>query len=219
MEAEFWYKRWENLEIGFHEEFPNPFLVEYFSKLQLQAKGTIFVPLCGKTKDISWLLERDLQVVAVELSPLAITQLFTDLKYSPERTQVGNLTLWEAPNLKVFEGDIFQLEKEQIGSFDAIYDRAALVALPYGMRVQYVHKLRSLTDTAKILLICFEYDQSLASGPPFSISEEEIRSHYGQNFELNLFTEMTLTGGLRGKIPAKEKVWYLEPKPQASPKI
>jgi thiopurine S-methyltransferase len=79
---------------------------------------------------------------------------------------------------RTFVGDIFDLSRATLGPVDAIYDRAALVALPETMRNRYAAHLMEITDHAPQLLICFDYDQSLQPGPPFSISDEEVGRHY-----------------------------------------
>ncbi len=96
-----------------------------------------------------------------------------------------------------------------IGSVDAIYDRAALVALPEEMRHRYTAHLMKITNKAPQLLICFEYDQTLMEGPPFSISDKEIDKHYSGSYNLTLILSADVSGGLKGKYLAKENVWLL----------
>ena len=74
MEASYWHERWGENRIAFHEKQANALLVEHFKRLELDAGARVFVPLCGKTLDIGWLLGRDLRVVGVELSELAVQQ-------------------------------------------------------------------------------------------------------------------------------------------------
>ncbi len=62
---------------------------------------------------------------------------------------------------------------------DALYDRAALVALPADLRPGYVGHTQSLLKTrAMQLLITLEYDQSAANGPPFSVLPDEVKAHW-----------------------------------------
>src|SRR6478609_8497293 len=182
MEPDFWIERWEKKQIGFHGNVPNRFLVQYFSKLSLVPGARIFLPLCGKTLDIHWLLSAGYKVVGAELSELAITQLFEELEIKPEITILTDLKHYQAPNIDIFVGDIFNVTPELLGQVNAIYDRAALVALPTEMRVKYTrHLIELATRAEKVLpqlLICFEYDPSIETGPPFSITEQEIKQHY-----------------------------------------
>lgn len=76
MDPQFWMLKWQNNETGFHEPEANPNLTANIDQLSLAPGSRIFVPLCGKTLDIPWLLSKGYEVVAAELSHLAIIQLF-----------------------------------------------------------------------------------------------------------------------------------------------
>lgn len=210
MDPSFWHQRWEKNEIGFHEGNPNQLLVAHFHELSVAKGRRVFVPLCGKTLDISWLLSRGYRVAGAELSQLAIEQLFMDLGMQPEIETVGNVEQWSANNLDIFVGDIFELSGKMLGQVDAVYDRAALVAFPADLRTRYSAHLMEMTDKAPQFLICYEYDQSLMEGPPFSVSDEEVHRHYATTYDLTLIASTQVAGGLKGKAPAKENVWLLK---------
>jgi thiopurine S-methyltransferase len=210
IDARFWHERWEKKEIAFHQSETNPLLLKYFHELSLARGGRIFVPLCGKTLDISWLLSNGYRVAGAELSQIAIEQLFMELGVQPDISAVSEVEQWTAKNLDIFVGDIFALSRKILGPVDAIYDRAALVAFPEEMRNRYTSHLVEITGKAPQLLICYDYDQSLMEGPPFSVSSEEVKRHYVANYDVNLIASTDVAGGLKGKCPAKENVWLLE---------
>ena len=79
MDPTFWHQRWEKNEIAFHEGKANALLVKHFHELTLAKGRRVFVPLCGKTLDISWLLSNGYHVAGAELSQVAIEQLFMEL--------------------------------------------------------------------------------------------------------------------------------------------
>jgi thiopurine S-methyltransferase len=85
------------------------------------------------------------------------------------------------------------------------------VALPEVLRNRYTMHLKKLTDEAPQLLICYEYDQPLMEGPPFSIRNEEVHRHYRESYEVALLESAIVPGGLKGKCAAKENVWLLRP--------
>ncbi|MCL4165555.1 UNVERIFIED_CONTAM: hypothetical protein GTU68_005190, partial [Idotea baltica] len=174
MEADFWHERWSNNEIGFHENEVNPLLVDHINDLNLAEDSRIFLPLCGKTRDIAWLHSQGYKVVGIELSEHAVKQLFQDLGQTPEITQIGELSLYSIEDIEIYVGDFFNLSKEQLGKIDAVYDRASLIALPDTMRGQYAKHLVAITANVPQLLITLEYDQSALNGPPFSIDETMI---------------------------------------------
>jgi thiopurine S-methyltransferase len=211
MHHDFWHQKWENNEIGFHLPDANPLLVKHFSTLNLKQGARVFLPLCGKTLDIAWLLAQGYRVAGAELSAIAIEDLFHRLNLIPTITKLGEITHYSATNIDMFVGDIFKVTPAMLGSVDAVYDRAALVALPEDMRKTYSTHLMALTNKVAQLLICFEYEQSLHAGPPFSICADEVERHYQAAYDLTLLASEAIADGLKGKYPATEQVWWLNP--------
>lgn len=212
MEPNFWHERWARREIAFHEGEANAALVAHFGALGLAPGARILVPLCGKTRDIAWLLEHGHRVAGVELSPVAIGELFAELNITPTLTEEGPLTHHQAADLDIWVGDLFDLTAERLGEVDAIYDRAALVALPETLRGRYTAHLMALTRTAPQLLMTYEYDQQAHAGPPFSIQEEEVRDRYEGAYHLRMLAREPVEGGLKGNIPAASAAWLLQPR-------
>lgn len=211
MEESFWHRRWENNQIGFHKAEANPLLVRNFSALQLEPGSRLFVPLCGKSLDLHWLLAQGYRVAGAELSRIAVKQLFAELGLQPQITLAGSLARFEAEGIVVFQGNLFDLTCEMLGPVDAVYDRAALVALPEPMRAQYVSHVMELTSRVPQLLICFEYDQACMDGPPFSVLEVEVRQRYEVAFDVELL-ERVEGERLRGVCPSMDAVWALRPR-------
>ena len=209
MDPNFWHKRWEKNEIGFHQSAVNVLLSDHFSGLSLPQTSRVFVPLCGKTRDIAWLLSQGHRVVGVELSKLAVEELFVDLGVAPKISEQGELLRYSAPGLEIFVGDIFELSGDLLGRVDAIYDRAALVAFPTEMRGRYGAHVAAITQLAPQFLICFEYDQAVMNGPPFSIDRQKVHDVYGAHYQIEPITNRDVAGGLKGKCPAQETVWHL----------
>jgi thiopurine S-methyltransferase len=211
MKLNFWHNKWEKNEIGFHLPEANPLLVKYFPTLNLKESARVFLPLCGKTLDIAWLHAQGYRVAGAELSQLAIEDLFANLNLTPSITKLGEITHYSAANIDMFVGDIFKVTPAILGKVDAVYDRAALVALPEDMRKSYTTHLMALTKKAPQLLICFEYDQTIHEGPPFSISADEVKQHCQATYDLTLLASENLQDGLKGKYPCTEEVWWLKP--------
>src|SRR5690242_7473423 len=112
MEASFWHQKWEANDIAFHQDEANPALVKHFDALELQPGSRVFVPLCGKTRDIHWLLANGYRVAGAELSKIAIEQLFSDLQAIPKVSTVGPLEHFSAENIDIYVGNLFDLSKE-----------------------------------------------------------------------------------------------------------
>jgi len=210
MEASFWRQKWERGEIAFHENEANPFLVAHFETLNLEKGCRVFLPLCGKTRDFSWLLACGYRVVGVELSELAVNELFKELDLEPQISKTGKLVRYSAKDIDIFVGDIFDVSAVYLGAISAIYDRAALVALPSGIRERYTSHLMNITGTAPQLLISYEYDQLLMDGPPFSVNENEVKQHYGDTYQLKFVESKSVAGGLKGKVASSETAWLLQ---------
>lgn len=210
MDGSFWHRKWERSEIAFHQSEANPLLVTYFSDLCWQEGSRVFVPLCGKTLDIHWLLSHSYGVAGSELSKIAVEQLFSELGVKPNITVIDQVSRYSANNIDIFVGDIFSLSRSVLGQIDAIYDRAALVAFPEPLRNRYTAHLIKITDRAPQLLISYQYDQRLLDGPPFSVSPEEVARQYQESYELNLLANTEVKGGLKGRCAAAENVWLLK---------
>ena len=208
MEEKFWHQKWKDNNIAFHKSQADAQLVAYFSALSLEKNSRVFVPLCGKTRDIAWLLSNGYRVAGAELSKTAIEQLFTELDINPAISTIGNIEHYSAEDIDIFVGNIFDLSKGVVGTINAIYDRAALVALPEDMRHQYTAHLMDITNKAPQLLLCYEYDQSKMDGPPFSISNEEVKRHYSDKYKLTSLASVDIPDGLKG-CAATETVWLL----------
>lgn len=191
MEKEFWLERWEKQQIGFHKDDYNLNLIQFFENLNLDKGSHVLVPLCGKTLDLIWLAEHGYKVTGVELSEIAIKDFFQENKIDYKTENIGNFIKYSAENITLFQGDMFEVDEQLIGKFDAIYDRASTVALPETMRIQYLEKIKELSHNHNTLMILFEYDQSKVEGPPFSVSEEFINKQF-EGFNLKKLKEIKL---------------------------
>lgn len=147
---------------------------------------------------------------------MAVDQLFDELSLEAKKTACGDVCRYSAKDIDIFVGDIFDLSKDIIGKVDAIYDRAALVALPEEIRNQYTAHLIEITNKAPQFLICYEYDQSLMEGPPFSIGGKELNRRYGSAYNVTLIESRNAPGGLKG-YEAKENAWQLKNVTRANP--
>jgi len=174
MDHDFWRARWQSGDIGFHRDAPNSLLVEHAN--YFAGASRVYAPLCGKSLDLTFLRSRGHHVFGTELAHEAIEQLFDELKEKPARSTRGPYQVYEVDRLTILEGDAFALEAEHLGGkVDAIYDRGSLVAVdPRTQRRQLLDSFgRVLSPKGRIGVIVFEYDQSKANGPPWSVSPKD----------------------------------------------
>lgn len=187
MEPDFWHERWERAEIGFHQQEINAHLRQFWKSLDLQSGQRIFAPLCGKSRDLLWLAGEGHPVTGVELSPIATEAFFVENGLRPRRWREGAFEVWEADEIRILCGDFFALEPHHVADIAGVYDRAALIALPPALRARYVSHLGTILPTgAPVLLVAMEYDPSVMPGPPFTVSEDEVRTLYAPTHEVDL---------------------------------
>ncbi len=177
MQAEFWLERWEKREIGFHQVEINRFLEQYWATLELAKNSTVLVPLCGKSKDMRWLLQQGHHVLGVELSEAAVQEFFEEWDVQPQINRKGSFTCYSAEHIEILVGDFFVLTAEDVQKVSGVYDRASLVALPSDIRQAYVKLLGEILPVkAQTLLISFEYQLGARNGPPFSIDVDAVKN-------------------------------------------
>lgn len=187
MEPEFWQQRWREGRTGFHQDKPTPLLLEHWPSLGVQPGSRVFVPLAGKSLDMAWLASHGYRVLGVELSALAVEQFFAGLALEPAQRTSRYGTHFEAGGIEIILGDAFGLDADLLGGCDAVYDRAALIALPPELRARYVGELYArLPRGCHGLLITLEYPQDEKQGPPFSVPETEVLERYGRDWQVEV---------------------------------
>lgn len=168
-----WLERWQVGRTGWHEADGNPSLKKYWN-----ASGKrVLVPLCGKTRDLLWLEEQGNEVVGVEASDIAVEGFFEEhgLTYTKH---AGELTEYRARErrIRLFCGDYFAFSGQ---AFDAHFDRGALIAVAVENRARYAAHTSSLLEPgAYQLVITLEYDDTIATGPPFPVPADEVLSYW-----------------------------------------
>jgi len=153
-----WLQLWRDQQQGgFHQLAVNPLLPRFWDKLDLKRSHRVLVPLCGKSLDMLWLVEQGHEVIGIELSPIAVEAFFKESQLNVKKQRIGNFVRWRARGISIWCGDFFALSSKQLGRIDAVFDRAALTALPAEIRSAYIDKLMELTQqAASILLLTVE---------------------------------------------------------------
>jgi thiopurine S-methyltransferase len=184
---EFWLDRWRLNQIGFHQAQFNARLLQHWHSLEVPPGARVFVPLCGKSRDMLWLANQGHPVLGIELAAAAVDAFFAEAELPNTQCRRGALTLYESERIDIYCGDFFELTPQELAGVDAVFDRGALVALPTEMRARYAnHLLSILPRRAEILLLTIEYDQARISGPPFSVSEAEVETLFGSRCSIDV---------------------------------
>ncbi len=188
---DYWIERWKREDTGFHQNEINPYLRRYCQELHLPCGSEVFVPLCGKSRDMLWLREQEHSVLGVELSRIAVQAFFEENAYSPSHVTGKKFDQWEADGIRILCGDFFDLRKDDLAKVSAVYDRASLIALPPETRAHYAsHLLGILPPGTQILLITFDYPQPEMPGPPFAVSPAEVETLYRERAEVRLLAQV-----------------------------
>lgn len=181
MEKQFWIESWDEggFKTSFHRKEIHPYILEYLTPEKLKGKR-VLVPLCGKSVDLIYFKKYAAHVVGVELAEEAIGQFFEEQNLSFRKDGA----YFESGNLTLINTDFFSLTSLEVGKIDLVYDRAALVALPFSMRLNYVEKIKEiLPSNAQQFVNTLEYFPTKEE-PPFSISPEDLATYYGNTFEV-----------------------------------
>mgnify|MGYP000382545924 CR=1 FL=1 len=193
MEHTFWHNKWAINQVGFHLDYVHPLLKRNLALFEVNGRlrnsGKIFIPLCGKTLDIEFLLSQGYQVVAVELSEIAVKEIFSQLNVQPTIRAWQGGKVYQFEKLTIFVGDYFSLTQKDLGEVSFVYDRAALIALPEKMRLEYAQHMVKITQHSPQLLITLDYDQTIAGGPPFAVPAAEVEALYGGAYPIQLIEE------------------------------
>lgn len=216
MHQEFWQERWDRGEIGFHLKDVNPLLRRHWPALQLAVNSRVLVPLCGKSLDLAWLAAQGLQVLGIELSEKAVQAFFTEHDLLPEVMQQGPFRVYRSESIEIFCGDFFALTAADLRDCRALYDRAALIALPERMRERYVAHLTAILPAhCQALLVTLDYPQQQMDGPPFAVSDELVHQLYEPAWRVERVAEVDALAGNwkfieRGLTRLEERCYRLQ---------
>lgn len=185
MDKDFWEQRWQRRDIGFHQPHIHEQLKQHWPSLNLPRGSAVFVPMAGKSRDMIWLATQGHRIIGVELSDIAVREFFTEGGQTPAITSEENFEISSAGPFSLYCGDFFDMRPEALSDVTAVYDRAALIALPAALQKRYAETLaRILPRDAVIFLVALDYPEREISGPPFSVPRQEIERLFGDTFEV-----------------------------------
>jgi thiopurine S-methyltransferase len=181
MEPEFWLQRWREGRTGWHHDTVMPLLEKHWPALDVAHDSRVLVPLCGKSLDMLWLARQGLDVLGVELSPLAVeaflgeNRLHAQTRDAPDGIHHSIIDAPGDGRIEIVQGDVFDLDPGLLSRCTAFYDRAASIALPAALRERLAREVYAkLPAGARGLLITLDYPQAQMEGPPFSVDDAEV---------------------------------------------
>ncbi len=190
----FWKERWQQGQTGWHNATVNQNLQKHHAVLFKTQAPTIFVPLCGKTLDMRWLADQGARIFGVDLVRQALDEYCIEQAFTPQESQTDGIPTLTTDKHTLFHGNVFDITTEQIGEVDAIFDRAALVALPLELRQGYAnHCLSLLKPGGTILLITYDSPVGDDQGPPFPVRKGTVESLYSAASSCTQLDEVLMT--------------------------
>ena len=211
-----WSMRWKQNDIAFHQTDVHPLLPLHWHHLNLPQTATVLVPMCGKSLDMQWLLDAGHRVIGIELSHIAIQDCFHALNVTPSRHRHGRFIRWQHGRLELWCGDLFDLRREDLGDIAAVYDCAALTALPAASRGHYVRQLSSLLGVGGQMLLLTTESTDDPDDAEQSL-DPEVLALYQSRFAIELLFGHTClkVDPEHPNLPASllaEKVYHLGPR-------
>lgn len=167
----------------------------------------VFLPLCGKSVDLSYLARQTkvvTEVVGVDGVQKALEEFSKenpDLEVhqesatEPSKAEHSAFARFTGKNILLLKGNYFDLNEDATdGKFQAIFDRASMVAIDPSLREAYIETIGKLiAPGGRILLVTIERrtgTEEDKSGPPFSIPENEVRRLYERHSWVNSITRL-----------------------------
>lgn len=156
----YWSTRWAEQRIGWHQNQVDKYLIKYYSQITGKAlpsgplspeskefvensKKTWFVPLCGKTLDLPFLLSLGYSVFGVEGVRQAIDALDKENNLGLVLDEKNSTFVGVGGRLRIYFGDLFQCPLNELGPFDFVWDRGSLIAILYEFRPGYKKMLQT----------------------------------------------------------------------------
>ncbi|XP_041932900.1 putative thiopurine S-methyltransferase [Alosa pseudoharengus] len=186
-----WEDRWQTGRTGFHQPQVHKLLENNLDKVLCgRNEVRFFFPLCGKAVDMKWLADKGHSVVGVEISEKAIKQFFEEhkLTYSEESVPaIPGAKVFKSSNGKIslYQCDLYKFSSDVVGQFGGIWDRGSLVAINPCDREKYATLILSLMDkNCRYLLDTLLYNPELYKGPPFLVSDEDVKNLFGKTCDI-----------------------------------
>lgn len=168
--ADFWTDLYAHGGDGWELRQPAPPLVEFMDRTPLPP-GRVAVPGCGRGHDVRFLSRAGFAAVGFDFSPTAITE-------ARALAKTANVAA------EFVERDLFTLGGDYGYAFDGIWEYTCFCAIDPRRRAEYVRTIGAILKPGGWLLACFFPLRRRAAGPPFAVSESEVRRRFAPGFRI-----------------------------------
>ena len=160
-----WQKRWTDGTTGWDLNGPHPFTSEFLLiiKQKYSDIGRWLVPGCGRAHDAAYIATNWLNSSGECI--VDATDIILDAIDEAKKLYSS------IPNLHLYVDDALILKDSEVGSYDAIFDRAMMCALDSKSRQTYIENCFAKLRVGGIFIsLPFTKVANPQSGPPFEIS-------------------------------------------------
>lgn len=160
---EFWDERYRSGSTPWYYDGVPPEFQRFLKRQSTPLR--LLIPGCGTGSELHAALRLGHDAVAIDLSDEAVAQ---------SRSRLGGETD------RIFAGDFFTHPFET-ESFDLIYERTFLCALPPELRHAYAERVGTLLKTGGLLLGYFLYGEE-PEPPPYPLARDEAEQLFDSRF-------------------------------------
>ncbi|HYF35054.1 MAG TPA: methyltransferase domain-containing protein [Prosthecobacter sp.] len=155
-----WESCYQEDNLPWNRNVPSPPLTEWVRKHR--PKGRALVPGCGLGHDVVMLVDAGVEALGLDISPTAI-----------DRAEA----LYPAYRDSLVRGDLFDLPKYWLGTFDYVFEHTCLSGMPPEYRPKYRDAIASALKLGGLLAGVWYINPDMdpgEAGPPFGISIPEL---------------------------------------------
>ncbi len=125
---------------------------------------------CGRGHDAYLFAAAGFDVTAVDFADSAIASVTS---YATETT-----------GLTPFQCDLFELPSQGLEPFDYLLEHTCFCAIPTARRAEYAAVANAmLAPGGHLFGLFYRFDPPDSDGPPFTLSEDDLRSIFAEHFE------------------------------------
>jgi len=186
-----WQERWRTNKTSWDLKGPHPLLDRILdlaaNTTGAKLHGDWLIPGCGRAHDAQMIVARGAAgVVGKDMVPEAINE--------------ASKLYGAIPGVFFECGDVCEIRDHEVGRFAGVFDRAMLCALGESMRRRYVEAMAAALKKGGVFAsLAFAKTSEPTVGPPFSISESELKHLFSQSFQI-IHLEETDAGACDQKI-------------------
>jgi len=163
-----WNRRYEEKDTPWDKGSAHPVLADMLAHGALS--GRVLVPGCGTGHDVRELARRGLEVIGLDVAPLALERALAGASVGDETYLLG---------------DLFHLPPDLRSAFDGVFEHTCFCAIDPAKRAEYVSAVASaLRPGGKLLAVFFLDPGNDGDGPPFGCTTAELDNLFAADFRL-----------------------------------